>query len=139
MSKIKILLAALLLSSAGLVTCGSGASIEDMTWTLESYGEKGNLKTLIVNTEITAEFNSADSIIAGSAGCNNYFGGYAINNKELTIIPPVVSTRMACPELILDQERDYLSLLETIETFKIENDKLTISGAGNKVLVFAEK
>ncbi|MFC2047868.1 META domain-containing protein [Chloroflexota bacterium] len=137
MSKVKILLVVFLLSSAmSLVACGSGTSLEDTTWKLESYGEKGNLQALIEDTEITAEFKSADRQVAGSGGLNNYFGGYEITKNELTIKPPIGSTMMAGPEPIMGQEQEYLSLLETAENLKIEKGKLTISCSGNKILVF---
>ena len=135
--KVKILAITLLLSSIiGLAACGSGASIEDAMWKLESYGEKGNLQTVIQDTEITIEFKSEESKIAGSGGCNSYFGGYEINKNELTIIPPIGSTMTACPEPIMDQEQEYFKLIETTETFQIQNGKLTISCSGNKILVF---
>ena len=136
-NKVKIFLAILLLGSViGLVACGSGASIDDTICKLESYGEKENLQTVIQDTEITIEFKSAEGEIAGSGGCNSYFGGYEINKNELTIIPPIGSTMMACPEPIMDQEQEYFKLLETTETFQIQNGKLTISCSGNKILVF---
>jgi heat shock protein HslJ len=134
--KVKILVMLLLSSIIGLAACGAGASIEDTIWKLESYGEKGNLQTVIQDTEITIEFKSAEGEIAGSGGCNSYFGGYEINKNKLTIIPPIGSTMMACPEPIMDQEQEYFKLLETTETFQIQNGKLTISCSGNKILVF---
>ena len=134
--KVKILTVLLLSSMIGLVACGSGASIEDTAWELESYGEKGNLQTVIQDTEITIEFKSAESKAAGSGGCNSYFVGYEINRNELTIIPPIGSTMMACPEPIMDQEQEYLKILETTETYQIENGELTISCSGNNILVF---
>ncbi len=135
--KVKILAIMLLLSSIiGLAACGSGDSIADTMWKLESYGERGNLQTVIQDTEITIEFKSEENKIAGSGGCNSYFGGYEINKNELTIIPPIGSTMMACPEPIMDQEQEYFKLLETTETFQIQNGKLTISCSGNKMLVF---
>lgn len=87
--KVKILTVLLLSSIIGLVACSSGASIEDTVWELESYGEKGNLQTVIQDTEITIEFKSAEEQIAGSGGCNSYFGSYEINKNKLTIIPPI--------------------------------------------------
>lgn len=135
--KVKIPAIILLLSSIiVLAACGSGVSIEDTIWELESYGEKGNLQPVIQDTEITIEFKSEESKIAGSGGCNSYFGGYEINKNELTIIPPIGSTMMACPEPIMDQEQEYFKLLETAETFQIQNGKLNISCSGNKILVF---
>ncbi|MFC1965682.1 META domain-containing protein [Chloroflexota bacterium] len=140
MNTVKISLAILLLGSViGLVACGSEASIEVTTWKLESYGEKGNLKALIQDTEITIEFKSAEGKVAGSGGCNSYFGGYEINKNELTINPPIGSTMMACPEPIMEQEQEYFRLLDTTETFKIDNGKLTITCSGNKELVFIKK
>ena len=135
---VKILLATLLFTSViGLVACRSEVSIEDTTWRLELYGEKGNLKApLVEETEITIEFRSTESKFGGSGGCNNYFGGYEINKNELTIIPPIGSTRMACPETIMNQEQEYFKLLETTETFQVDDNKLTITCSGNKELVF---
>lgn len=134
--KVKILTVLLLSSIIGLVACSSGASMEDTAWELESYGEKGNLQTVIQDTEITIEFKSAEEQIAGSGECNSYFGSYEINKNKLTIIPPIGSTMMACPEPIMDQEQEYFELLEITETFQIQNGKLNIFCSGNKMLVF---
>jgi heat shock protein HslJ len=133
-------LAALIFTSViGLVACRSEASIEDTTWRLELYGEKGNLKApLVEETEITIEFKSAESKFGGSGGCNNYFGSYEITKNELTIKPPIGSTMMACPESIMNQEQEYFQLLETTETFKVDDNKLTITCSGNKELVFVK-
>ncbi|MCK4783618.1 MAG: META domain-containing protein, partial [Desulfobacteraceae bacterium] len=97
------------------------APVEDITWVLEAYGDRGSLKTLIEDTEITAEFKSASSTVVGSGGCNSYFAGYEIDNDRLTVIPPIGATEMACPPLIMDQEQEYFKLLETAETFLIHN------------------
>lgn len=140
MNKVRLLLVTLLLTSViGLVACSSGVSIEDITWKLESYGEKGNLKGLIEDTEITAEFKSAEGQVTGSGGLNSYFGSYEINKNELTIIPPIGSTMMAGPEPIMDQEQEYLNLLETTVAFRVDNGKLIIMCSGNTELVFIEQ
>ncbi|MFC2046971.1 YbaY family lipoprotein [Chloroflexota bacterium] len=114
-------------------------TVEDTTWLLESYGEKGNLQVVLEGTEITAEFESAEGKLSGSGGCNSYFGGYEINKNELTINPPIGSTMMACAGPIMDQEEEYLKLLKATETFQIQNIKLVISCSGNKELVFTNK
>ncbi len=63
-----------------------------MEWVLASYGDPDNLTMVLEDTEITAVFNSTEGRISGSAGCNNYFAGYEINQNELMIIFPVGST-----------------------------------------------
>jgi heat shock protein HslJ len=115
------------------------APIENITWVLEAYGDRGSLKTLIEDTEITAEFKSDDSTVVGSGGCNSYFAGYAIDNDRLTVISPIGATAMACPPPIMDQEQEYFNLLETTKTFLVHNNKLIISCSANKEMVFTEK
>ncbi len=116
------------------------APIEDITWILESYGDRGSLKPLVDDTEITAEFKSTNSTVVGSGGCNSYFAGYEIDNDRLTVIPPIGATEMACfPPPIMDQEQEYFTLLETTETFLIHNEKLIISCSANKEMVFTKK
>jgi len=110
--------------------------LEDTTWVLELYGEKGKLQTLLEDTEITVEFKSDEGKCSGSSGCNGYFAGYEVNDSELTIILPIGSTLMSCPDPIMAQEQEYLELLKTLESFQIQNGKLTISCSGNGILVF---
>ncbi len=115
------------------------APMEDITWVLEAYGDRGSLKALVEDTEITAEFKSADSTVVGSGGCNSYFAGYEIDGETLTIISPIGATEMACPPPIMDQEQEFFNLLGTSESFLIHNNKLIISCLANKEMVFTEK
>ena len=78
-------------------------TLEDTTWVLESYGEQGNLQAVLEDTEITAVFDSAEGKVSGSAGCNNYFASYQINNNELSI-SAIGSTEMYC-EGLREQEQ----------------------------------
>ncbi|MFC1977557.1 DUF4382 domain-containing protein [Chloroflexota bacterium] len=113
-------------------------TLEDMEWVLMSYGDPDNLTMALEDTEITAVFNSTEGRISGSAGCNNYFTGYEINQNELTLTSPVGSSRMACPEAVMNQEAEYLEILQYTESFDIEGDQLRIV-SGGKVLLFEGK
>ena len=135
---ITLLLIFLALTGIGLAACtGKTEAIpmEDMTWVLESYGEQGNLKAVLDGTEITAVFASAGATISGSAGCNDYFASYAIENNQLSITSPIAGTRMYC-EGLMDQEDQYLAILEGAETFQVRDGQLRISSSGNRVLIF---
>ncbi len=134
--KIGLSILLLIVLTLGLLGCGQSIPLENTTWVLESYGEPGNLTTVLEDTEITIEFKSEEGKFAGSGGCNSYFGGYELKGSKLTLPGPIGSTMMACPEPIMDQEQEYFKLLETTETFQIQNDKLTISCSGDKMLVF---
>ena len=112
-------------------------SLEDKKWTLQSYGEPGNLKDVIVDTEITAEFVSSEGTVKGSAGCNSYFGSYELEGSQLSIPGPIGATEMYCvePEGIMVQEQEYLATLQLAESYEIDGDELIIQ-CGNQVLVF---
>ena len=130
----------LLILASGLFACSADtgeAMLEDTTWILESYGEPGNLKTIITDTEITVEFISAEETVKGSAGCNSYFGGYELKGSQLSIPGPIAATEMYCmePEGVMDQEQEYLAVLQLAENYEIIGNELQIN-CGSQVLIF---
>ena len=137
-NRIFLIMALLLFAVLGLAACGTGAdksALEDTIWLLESYGAPGNLKAVLEDTEITVQFASAEGAVTGSAGCNSYGGSYEVNQGKLTLPEPLISTMMACPEPIMTQELEYLSLLQTAESYKIEDGQLSIT-CGQSILIF---
>jgi heat shock protein HslJ len=136
--KIGILLS--LFAVIALTACGTGngeAMLEDTTWVLELYGESGNLKAVIADTEITAEFCSGEETVKGSAGCNSYFGSYKLEDSQLSIPGPIGATEMYCaePEGVMNQEQEYLAILQLAESYELDGDELRIN-CGSQVLVF---
>ena len=115
-------------------------SLEDTKWVLQSYGEPGNLKDVLTDTEITAEFVSSEGTVKGSAGCNSYFGSYEIDGSKLSIPGPIGATEMYCaaPEGVMEQEQDYLAVLQLAESYEIDDDELRIH-CGSQVLIFKAK
>jgi heat shock protein HslJ len=112
-------------------------SLEDTKWILQSYGEPGNIKDILADTEITAEFVSSEGTVKGSAGCNSYFGGYEVEDNQISIPGTIGATEMYCvePEGIMQQEQEYLALLQNTETYEIKDDQLRIF-SGDEVLIF---
>ena len=134
----KLSVTLLVLLAIGLVACKGGTvAFEDKEWVLESYGEPGNVQSVIEGTEITATFDSAEHEVIGSAGCNSYFGDYEVNNNQLSI-PVLANTEIAClePEGVMDQEQQYLQALRLAESYDIEDGKLHITCSDGTVLVF---
>jgi len=124
---------------AGACAKSSLAPLENTTWILESYGEPDNLKALIAGTEITATFDSTEKQVNGSAGCNHYFGDYEISNSQLTFLV-LGHTEMYClePEGAMEQEEQYLKILNAAESFQVQDGKLRIT-SGDKVLIYTAK
>ena len=111
--------------------------LENTTWILQSYGEPDNLTVALEGTKITAFFDSADGQVKGSAGCNSYFGSYEVEGSQLSIPGPIGATEMYCaePEGVMDQEQEYLAVLQLAESYEIDDDELRVN-CGSQVLIF---
>jgi len=84
----------------------------------------------------SAEF-SADQI-SGSAGCNHYFGTYAVSGSEITITD-VARTEMYCmdPEGVMDQEETFVAALTSAASYRLSGARLELLDAtGSVVLTF---
>jgi heat shock protein HslJ len=106
------------------------------SWRLEAYRDaQGNSSPPLPGSKIDAVF-STDGKLNGNAGCNNYSATYQIGDQKLTL-SPVVSTQMACPTPagVMEQETAYLGALQSIASYKIENQKLTVLDAQGKILL----
>lgn len=123
-------------SVLGQQFAGRSGGLEDITWLLESYGEQGDLQSVLEGTEITALFDSAEGQVTGSAGANHYFGAYQISKNKLSI-QEIAHTEMyrLDPEGVMEQEDYYLKTIQSAESYEIENGKLQITSA-NRVLIF---
>jgi len=123
----------------GACTKSGPSPIEDTTWILESYGEPDNLNAVLEGTEITATFNSAKKQVNGSTGCNSYFGDYQINSDRLTF-SMIGHTEMYCmdPAGVMEQEEQYLRVLNAAESFQVRDGKLQIT-AGNQILIYTTR
>ncbi len=138
-SLVKVFVIIFLAVALLLTACAETArDFEDVPWLLESYGEPGNLKTVLPDTEITATFDSADGKVTGIAGCNNYFAGYRVKGNKLTVPGPIARTEMWCGDEIGKQETQYLNTLQAAESYTIQNGSLHITCA-DQLLVFKRR
>ncbi|MFC1952049.1 META domain-containing protein [Chloroflexota bacterium] len=115
----------------------TASDLEGTAWILESYGEPENLKDILTDTEITAEFISSEGTVKGSAGCNSYFGSYEVEGSQLSLPGPIAVTEMYCmePEGVMEQEQQYLEILQAAESYSTEDRELQIN-CGDQVLVY---
>ena len=92
---------------------------------------------VIEGTEITTLFG-ADGELSGSAGCNQYIGGYTVDGNAIQI-DQLGSTMRFCaePEGVMEQEQAFLAALQSAATFSIEGDKLEMRTAGDAIAVMA--
>ena len=102
--------------------------LEDNKWILQSCRELGEFKDILADTEITAEFVSSEGTVTGSAGCNSYFASYEVEGSQLSILGSVGVTEMYCmePDDVMDQEQEYIAILQLAKSFKIDVRELRI-------------
>ena len=89
-------------------------------WLLEDLGGAG----VIDNIQATLSFPEAGKA-AGSGSCNRFFGPAEITGSAIKL-GPLGSTRMACPEAVMNQEKKYLDALEAAERFEWKEPYLLI-------------
>jgi len=83
----------------------------------------------VPESEIILRFT--DQNLNGSTGCNRYQGGYQLKGSQLQV-GAIATTRMACVDNLMQQERAYLKALETIQSYTLTTDgKLEIRYSQN--------
>ncbi len=116
---------------AGIPLNGSG-------WTLTEYLHNGTLVKPLAAAKVTLEFDDKGGI-GGSAGCNHYFASYETKGTSVTI-GQAGSTEMYCMTPgVMDQESEYLALLQNARTYSLEGDRLALSDAGGRVILRFER
>lgn len=109
----------------------------DKKWVLQSFGTEGSEEKPLTATEINIEF-TADRRLHGSGGCNRYFSAYETGFGNSFTIKQIGSTRMACPQEIMDQEMRYFGSLQNVSTFKMGEQHLEFfDEKGNRVLNYS--
>lgn len=134
----------LLLALAACSPAGSGSDVEPevdsvtalegSSWVLNEFGPEEGPTAVLPDTAITLTFT--DGGINGSAGCNSYFGEFTQSGSSLTF-GAIGSTKMACPDPLMQQENEYLAALDTVSRFTLEGDQLTLEYEDGR-LIFTE-
>ena len=102
------------------------------TWRLLSIDGR----PVLAGVTITAEF-TADDRVAGSAGCNRYFGTAAPKGDRLEV-GGFGSTRMFCTQDgVMAEEQAFLSAFEKVTSYSISASELRLLGGAR--LVFAAR
>ncbi|MBX3028925.1 MAG: META domain-containing protein [Chloroflexi bacterium] len=105
----------------------SPASLEG-TWEVTGYltgsGETAAVVSPIVDSQPVITFGP-DGIVSGTAGCNQFSGGFGIEGSDITI-GPLMSTMMACADDLMAQEAGVMLALEGAATWSISGTTATL-------------
>jgi heat shock protein HslJ len=110
-------------SEEGELVQVSAGDLNGTSWTLVEL----NYDTPVpADAEVTIGF--VDGQMSGVGGCNNYNGSFSLgeDNPFVMTISPVVSTKKACPDPILDVETAYFTALENVAQWGYEFGDLAL-------------
>ncbi len=111
--------------------CGGAAtgSIENVEWLVENIGGGG----VIDGSRVTIEVH--DKRVVGRAGCNRYSASAALDGKIMKI-GPVIATRMACAQAVMDQETKFMDILQGVMRYRLtENGALIMTAADGRTII----
>jgi heat shock protein HslJ len=74
--------------------------------------------------------------LSGDSGCNTFRGTYAVDGQSVKI-GPLATTRMACAEDVMKQEREFLAALASATTWSVEGGTLDMHRADGQRAVMA--
>jgi heat shock protein HslJ len=81
-----------------------------------------------------------NSELAGFAGCNSYKGTFtATPNDDGTFtiaIGPVTTSRLNCPQEIMEQETTYLTILQQANLAAIQQNSITVSSPTGSLIFY---
>ncbi|MCA9980784.1 MAG: META domain-containing protein, partial [Anaerolineales bacterium] len=105
------------------------APLAGTPWTVTFFNNgRGALVGVLEGTEITAVFDDATGTVSGNATCNNFNGEYTVDGDNISV-GLLATTMMMCEEERMEQEAEFLSALQSVATYSIEADRMTMFGA----------
>jgi heat shock protein HslJ len=106
-----------------------------VNWKVTSFNNNRHAVVGVLGeSSITMSFK--DGLVAGSAGCNRFHGTYSTDGSKLTV-GPLATTRRACEEPLMTQEREFLAALASAVTWSIDGNVLDMHRADGERAIWA--
>jgi len=122
-----------------LVFTSRNLTLENTLWTLAMMnGERVNLGLTATTALFDPGAEPGSGVMGGVAMCNNYRGGYSVEEDVLSI-EPLATTLILCPEAVAQAETTYLELLETAQTYQVLGQTLIITSEKGALIYVANR
>lgn len=76
---------------------------------------------------------AVDGSINGNGGCNNFVGSFESGDDGVSV-GPLASTRMACPEEIMNRDDAFTRAISEVHHFEVRSNSLQLLSADNLLL-----
>ena len=123
--------------AAVAVFAAQSSDLAGSAWDVTNYNNgREAVVSVLADTVLTVAVGD-DGSISGSAGCNNFRGGYTVDGN-LIAIGPLATTRMMCPtpEGVMEQEAEFVAALESSATYRIDGNQLELRTADDALAVW---
>lgn len=111
------------------------ADLTNTVWVLDGLIRDGAVATPVLDTRASLEFFTDGSML-GDTGCRPFAGQYTVSGAEVILTEMTADDHQCEPDLS-DQDSHILAVLGDRFTFRIEGDRLSLSGRdGNIGLAF---
>ena len=99
-------------------------------WRLTAIDGQASVDQSVVTLSIDVDRNK----IGGSGGCNRVFANFRVNEGQLRV-GPLGLTKRFCgkPKGVMEQETRYVQVLQAVDRFQLEGEKLTANGTMGKL------
>jgi len=82
---------------------------------------------IITDDKAYISFSEENGRVSGNGGCNAFNGEFTVKEYNRITMSKVAATLMACPDM--ENESEFLRLLETVDNYTIHNDTLSLNKA----------
>jgi heat shock protein HslJ len=121
-----------LLAADGAVLATLAAQVKELagtSWKATGINNgKGGVVSVAPGATVSLAFGT-DGTVSGTAGCNNFTGGYTVEGTTLRFGPAAVTRKMCADAGVMQQEAAYLKALESVSTSRVEADRLELRTA----------
>lgn len=105
------------------------------TWKVTSFNNNRHAVVGVLG-EASLTLSFKDGQVSGSAGCNVFHGKYSTEGSKLEV-GPLATTRRACDEPLMTQEREFLAALASAVTWSIDGNVLDMHRADGERAIWA--
>lgn len=102
-------------------------------WKVVQVGDINNPQHSTTKEALIFEFNATAKTYSGNMGCNTVRGQIIENDGEKLSFGPGASTKMACPDL--DIENSIGKAIAETKSYRIENNRLKFLNEAGKILI----
>ena len=122
------------LSALLLAACSSSANpfaLAGTNWKLVSFGSPSAPTPAVSGADTHLTFDEQRRL-SGNMGCNSFGADYKLADSSHMIFGAVMSTMMACPGQVMDQEQAVLQVINGQAAYLLSGDSLVMTSQDGK-------